>query len=43
MTHHCRDCALRPMFSVKKGTVTEGSNVGYQKWAIAIYLTTTNL
>ena len=43
MTHRCRDCSNRPMFSVKKGTVMEGSNVGYQKWAIAIYLITTNL
>ena len=28
MTHRCRDCSNRPMFSVKKGTVTEVSNVG---------------
>ena len=43
MTHRCRDCSNRPMFSVKKGTVMESSNVGYQKWAITIYLITTNL
>ena len=43
MTHRCRDCSNRPKFSVKQGTVMEGSNVSYQKWAIAIYLFTTNL
>ena len=43
MTNRCRDCSNRPMFSVKKGAVMEGANVSYRKWAIAIYLTTTNL
>lgn len=43
MPHRCRDCSNRPMFSVKKGTIMEASNVGHQKWAIAIYLITTNL
>ena len=37
----CRDC--RKDFSVKTGTLMQGSNLGFQKWAIAIYLCTTNL
>ena len=41
MPHRCRDCDKR--FSVKIGTVMQASNFGYQIWAIAIYLMTTNL
>ncbi|MCY4461737.1 MAG: IS1595 family transposase [Albidovulum sp.] len=36
MPHRCRDC--RKYFSVKTGNVMEGSNLGFQTWAIAIYL-----
>ena len=43
MTHRCRDCDGRPMFSLKTGNIMEGSKLGYQTWAIAIYLVTTNL
>ena len=43
MTHRCRDCSNRPQFSLKTGTVMQASNLGYQTWAIAIYLLTTNL
>lgn len=43
MTHRCRECEDKPMFSVKKGSVMEGSNIPYRKWAIAIYLVATNL
>ena len=43
MTHRCRDCADRKMFSLKTGTVMEGSKLKYRVWAIAIYLLTTNL
>ena len=43
MTHRCRDCEGRPMFSLKTGTPMEGSKLSYQVWAIAIYLLTTNL
>ena len=39
--HRCRDCRNR--FSVKTDTLMHGSNIGYQKWAIAIYLMSTNL
>ena len=43
MTHRCRDCSNRPQFSMKTGTVMQGTKLGYQDWAIAIYLETTNL
>ncbi len=41
MPYRCRDCRKR--FSVKTGTVMEGSNLGYQTWALGAYLLTTNL
>ena len=41
MPHRCRDCDKR--FSAKTGTVMACSNLGYQVWAIAIYLYTTTL
>ena len=43
MTHRCRDCDGRPMFSLKTGNIMEGSKLGYQTWAIAIHLVTTSL
>ena len=43
MTHRCRDCPNRPQFSLKTGTLMQASNLGYQTWATAIYLLTTNL
>ena len=43
MTHRCRDCPKRRMFSLKTGTVIQSSPLGYQTWAIAIYLVTTSL
>lgn len=41
MRHRCRTC--RKFFSVKIGTCMEASNLGYQKWAIAIYLMHTGI
>ncbi len=41
MPHRCNDCKKR--FSVKTNSVMHGSNIGYQKWAIAIYLMTTGI
>ncbi len=41
MPYRCRDC--HQFFSVKKGTVMEGSKLGYQKWAIGLFLVTTHL
>ena len=37
----CRDC--RKDFSVKTGTVMQGSNLPLSKWALAAFLMTTNL
>lgn len=41
MPFRCRDCGKR--FSAKTNSLMHGSNIGYQKWAIAIYLVATNL
>ena len=41
MSWRCKDC--RKFFSVKKGTVMESSKLGFQTWAIATYMATTNL
>ncbi len=43
MTHRCRRCEGKPMFSIKTGTVMEGSNLKYRVWAVGIYLFTTNI
>ena len=43
MTHRCRDCPKKPFFSIRKGTVMEGSKLPYRTWAIGIYLYMTNL
>jgi len=43
MTHRCRSCPNRPQFSLKTGSVMEGSKLGYQTWAIALYLAMTTL
>jgi hypothetical protein len=41
MPYRCRDCEKR--FSAKTNSIIHASNIGYQKWAIAIYLMTTGL
>ena len=41
MPYRCRSCGKR--FSVKTNSVMHASNLGYQKWVIAIYLIITNL
>ena len=38
MPYWCKDC--RKYFSLKHGTVMQSSKVGYQKWAMAIYILT---
>ena len=50
MTHRCRDCKTgtgkresKTMFSIKTGTVMEGSNLKCRAWAIGIYLFTTSI
>ena len=41
MPYQCRSC--RKKFSVRSGTVMEGSNIGYQNWLIAMHLFQTSL
>ena len=41
MPFRCRDCGK--WFSTKTGTVMQSSKLGYQVWAIAIYMMSTNL
>ena len=41
MPFRCRDCRKR--FSARTGTVMQASNLGYQTWAVAIYLCLTSL
>ncbi len=43
MPYRCREKECAKMFSVKTGTVMQSSKLGYQTWAIAIYLLTTSL
>ena len=43
MPYRCREKGCRKRFSLKTGTVMEASNIGYQKWGIAIYLALTSL
>ena len=43
MTHRCRDCADHKFFSLKTGTVMEGSKLGYQTWVFALYLVATGI
>ena len=41
MPFRCRDCRKR--FSARTGTVMQASNLGYQTWAVALYLCLTSL
>ena len=43
MPFRCRAKDCRKRFSVRTGTVMQDSKLGFQAWAIAIYLLTTNL
>lgn len=43
MPFRCRAKACGKRFSTKTGTVMQSSNVGFQTWAFAMYLLTTNL
>ena len=38
MDYRCAEKDCRKRFNVKIGTAMEGSRIGYQKWAIAMYL-----
>jgi len=43
MTHRCRDCEGKPMFTVRTGSVMEGTKMPYRVWAVGIYLLSVNL
>ena len=43
MTHRCRECPDRRMFTLRTRTVMEGSKMPFRVWAIGMYLFTTNL
>ena len=43
MPYRCREKQCRKRFSLKSKTVMQDSNLGYQTWAIAIYLVMTNI
>ena len=43
MTHRCRECLKRPMFSVRTGTLLQSSKLSFQVWVIVIYLFTTDI
>ncbi len=42
MRHRCRGCPHKTKFSLKTGSVMEGSQWSYQVWAVAIDLVTNN-
>ena len=43
MPYRCREKVCAKRFSIKTGSVMEGSKIGYQDWGIAIFLVTTSL
>lgn len=43
MPFRCRNRECRKRFSVKTGTAMQSSNLGYQTWAIALYLVITSI
>ena len=43
MTHRCRDCPEKTFFSLRKGTLMEGSKLPFRVWAVGICLFATNI
>ena len=43
MPYRCREKVCAKRFSVRTRTLMDSSNIGYQKWANAVFLMTTNL
>ena len=43
MTHRCRECPNRKMFSVRTGTVLQSTKLSFPEWVIGIYLFTTGI
>ncbi len=42
MTHRCRDCPAKKMFSIRTGSVMADSNLPFQTWVFAIHIIMTN-
>jgi len=42
MTHRCRECEGKPLFSVKTGTVMQLIKLGYRTWAVAAHMVRKN-
>ena len=43
MAHRCRECPKKPMFSIRIGTIMQGTRLKYREWAIGLYLYSTRL
>ncbi len=43
MTHRCRECPRKPMFTLKTRTIMARSKLDYRTWAIAAYLLVINI
>lgn len=43
MTHRCRICEDKPMFTLRTGSVMESSKLKYRAWAVGIYLFSINI
>ena len=43
MTHRCRECDGKPMFTLRTGSVMGGSKLKYRAWAVGIYLFSVNI
>ena len=43
MTHRCRDCEDKPMFTLRTGSIMESSKLRYRAWAVGIYLFSVNI
>ena len=43
MTHRCRDCEGKPMFTLRHGSIMQDSKIKYRAWAIGIYLFSANI
>ncbi len=43
MTHRCRECERKPMFTLRTGSIMEGTKLKYRVWAVGMYLITTNI
>ncbi len=42
-THRCRDCPDKKQFTVRVGTIMQGTHLKYREWAIGLYLYAANI